>query len=244
MKLEIKKIPAFCLTCFTDSDYNNDNKRLKMRDEFACMNDGLGIEFVNPIFTPDVPKNKSGASGFIRMIERGLMRQIPGEPFIPFILLEDDVSFLSMDPNINNEIDVPDDADILYIGISCCSMNADSFEYANYYESVPSYPSLVRVKNMLASHGIVICSPLGASAMQRTMMETWFSDRPWDVPMAYIQPYYHVYALRKPLVYQNAAKGGDESCTIIMLEGDGITLPFEYINCDLATIVLPDKSLV
>jgi hypothetical protein len=208
------------------------------------MNDGLGIEFVNPIFTPDVPKNKSGASGFIRMIERGLMRQIPGEPFIPFILLEDDVSFLSTDPNNNNEIDVPDDADILYIGISCCSMNTDSFEYANYYESVLSYPSLVRVKNMLASHGIIICSPLGASAMQRTMMETWFSDRPWDVPMAYIQPYYHVYALRKPLVYQNAAKGGDESCTIIMLEGEGITLPFEYINCDLATIVLPDKSLV
>jgi len=244
MKFEIQKIPAFCLTCFTDSDYNNDNKRLKMRDEFACMNNGLGLEFVNPIFTPDVPKNKSGASGFIRMIERGLMRQIPGEPFIPFILLEDDVSFLSTDPNNNNEIDVPDDADILYIGISCCSMNANSFEYANYYESVPSYPSLVRVKNMLASHGIIICSPLGASAMQRTMMETWFSDRPWDVPMAYIQPYYHVYALRKPLVYQNAAKGGDESCTIIMLEGDGITLPFEYINCDLATIVLPDKSLV
>jgi len=271
------------------NESNDNNKRLKMRDEFACMNDGLGIEFVNPIFTPDVPKNKSGASGFIRMIERGLMRQIPGEPFIPFILLEDDVSFLhqfsfnmppsavppsagvvaemngllspedrllsasttcamrkgvSMDPNINNEIDVPDDADILYIGISCCSMNADSFEYANYYESVQSYPSLVRVKNMLASHGIIICSPLGASAMQRTMMETWFSDRPWDVPMAYIQPYYHVYALRKPLVYQNAAKGGDESCTIIMLEGDGITLPFEYINCDLATIVLPDKRLV
>jgi len=242
MRFEIQKIPAFCLTCFTDSYCNN--KRLKMRDEFACMNNGLGIEFVNPIFTPDVPKNKSGASGFIRMIERGLMRQIPGEPFIPFILLEDDVSFLSMDPNNNNEIDVPDDADILYIGISCCSMNANSFEYANYYESVPSYPSLVRVKNMLASHGIIICSPLGASAMQRTMMETWFSDRPWDVPMAYIQPYYHVYALRKPLVYQNAAKGGDESCTIIMLEGDGITLPFEYINCDLATIVLPDKSLV
>ena len=250
MRLEIQKIPAFCLTCFTDRDCNkkDDNKRLKMRYEFACMNNGLGIEFVNPIFTPYLPKNKSGASGFIHMIERGLMRQIPGEPFIPFILLEDDVSFLSTDPNNNNnnnnDIEIPDDADILYIGISCCSMNADSFEYANYYDSVLSYPYLIRVKNMLASHGLIICSALGASAMQRTMMETWFSDRPWDVPMAYIQPYYHVYALRKPLVYQNAAKGGDESCTRIILEGDGKCLPFEYINCELATIVLPNKSLV
>jgi hypothetical protein len=76
------------------------------------------------------------------------------------------------------------------------------------------------------------------------MMETWFSDRPWDVPMAYIQPYYHVYALRDPFVYQNEARGGDASCTRITLQGSDQPLPNDFLRCDLATIFVPDKKLI
>jgi hypothetical protein len=90
----------------------------------------------------------------------------------------------------------------------------------------------------------MICSPLGAAALQRTMMETWFSDRPWDVPMAYIQPYYHVYAMREPFVYQNEARGGDASCTRITLHDGDRHLPNEFLRCDLATIFVADKKLI
>ena len=240
MKIEIKKIPFFCLTC----EYSETGiKRSSIKSEFSQFNSGLGPEFIHPILITNgekTPKNKSGASGFIRMIERGLMTQIPGQPFIPFILVEDDVSVL-VD---RDTLDIPRNTDILYIGLSCCSMNKESFHYSNYYESVDQYPDIIRVKHMLASHGIIVCSPLGAAALQRTMMETWFSDRPWDVPMAYIQPYYHVYALREPFVYQNEHRGGDASCTRITLQGGDQLLPYDFLRCDLATIFVPDKRLI
>lgn len=239
MKILIKTIPFFYLSCEHDETRA---KRKAIQSEFSMMNNGKGPECVHPILNKDdgerMPKNKSGASGFIRMIERGLMKQIPSEPFIPFILVEDDVS-IQMD---RDTIDVPDNIDILYIGLSCCSMNHDSFHYTNYYESLDQYPDIIRIKHMLASHGIMICSPLGAAALQRTMMETWFSDRPWDVPLAYIQPYYNVYALREPFVYQNETKGGDASCTRIVLQGTGRLLPNEFLRYDFATIFLPDKK--
>jgi len=243
MKINVQKIPTFCLTCENETG----NKRKMIQYEFANMNNRQGPEFINPILVINgekTPKNKSGASGFIRMIEEGLMRQTPGEPFVPFILLEDDVSFLYESCKHITEIDVPENSDILYIGLSCCSMNAESFHYNTYYELVDGYPHIMRIKHMLASHGIMVCSALGAAALQRTMMETWFSDRPWDVPLAYIQPYYHVYGLREPLIYQNEERGGDASCTRITIDGNGCVLPFEYINCDLATIFLPNKRLV
>jgi len=242
MKLDITTIPIFCLTCEQEENIGEYKNRYAIKTEFSFMNQGSGPEFVTPILTTNekkTPKNKSGASGFIRMIEKGLMKQIPGNPFIPFIMIEDDVSPFV----IRNVIDIPDDTDILYIGLSCCSMNAESFHYKNYYESVKQYPDIVRIKHMLASHGIMICSPLGAAALQRTMMETWFSDRPWDVPMAYIQPYYHVYALREPFVYQNEQRGGDASCTKMTLCGDDCILPIEYIRCDLSTIFVPGIKL-
>jgi len=243
MKIEIKKILMFCLTC--ENDDETAIKRTTIKTEFSHFNNGLGPEFIQPILyqtnmTERIPKNKSGASGFIRMIECGLMKQKSGEPFIPFLLLEDDVSIFAD----RDRIDIPDNTDILYTGLSVCSMNAESFHYANYYESVDQYPNIIRIKHMLASHGLMVCSPLGAAALQRTMMETWFSDRPWDVPMAYIQPYYHVYALREPFVYQNEERGGDASCTRITLHGEDQLLPTEFLTCDLATIFVADKRLV
>lgn len=247
MKIEISKIPIFCLTCESDESESNE-KRKSIKAEFGSMNNGLGPEFINPIIIhkgEKIPKNKSGASGFIRIIESGLMKQIPEKPFIPFIILEDDVSFFA-DYSKSRDINIPENADILYIGLSCCSMNAESFHYNNYYQSIQNncYNDVVRIKHMLASHGLIICSPLGASALQRTMMETWFSEKAWDIPMAYIQPYYHIYALREPIVYQNENRGGDASCTRVVLHGNDNLIPHEYITCELATIFLPNKRLI
>ena len=69
MKIEIKKIPIFCLTCEYDE---TSIKRSAIKSEFSTMNNGSGPEFVHPILITNgqrTPKNKSGASGFIRMIE-------------------------------------------------------------------------------------------------------------------------------------------------------------------------------
>jgi hypothetical protein len=215
MKIEISKI--FCLTCESEDG----QKRSHIKEMIP------NVEFVEPII--GIAKNKSGATGFMRMVERGLKAY---KPFKPFLMIEDDISL-----NRSLEtIDVPDDADLLYVGISNCSMNDHRFHYANYYESVAEYPNIVRIKHMLSTHGIIICSPLGAAVFQRTMLEVFLSDKPWDIPLALIQPYYNVYALRDPMVYQDANYGGHELCTRCKLDGPDNPFPAEWLTRDLATI--------
>lgn len=230
MRISLAELPIYCLTCEEENRPPNEiSKRNHVESEWNRR--GLSGEFVRPIYG-GIPKNKSGASGFFRMIERGLRAQIPSAAFRPFLMLEDDITFTEE----RLMVDIPDDADILYIGLSNCSMNSDQFHYANYYTSMEGFPAVVRIKHMLASHGILVCSALGAAAIQRTMLETYLSDKPWDIPLAFIQPYYRVYALRRPWVYQDSAYGGDEACTRITFEGEDNELPENWMNRGWATI--------
>ena len=228
MRIQLSEIPIFCLTCESEGG----SKREHITTEWSREN--VAGSFVYPMM--GIAKNKSGASGFFRMIERGLQSQIPGQSFRPFLMIEDDISFL--DYETAKKIEIPDDADILYAGLSNCSMNSYCFHYANYYEPVEGFPEIVRVKHMLATHGILVCSALGAAAIQRTMLEVFLSDKPWDIPLAFLQPYYRVYALRQPWVYQDAAYGGAEACTNISFEGDGRPLPDEWVTKDWITLKL------
>jgi len=223
MHISITDIPVYCLTC----EEPDGSKRNHIADQWNQRN--IQGEFVQPII--GIAKNKSGSCGFFRMIEKGLRAQIPNTPFRPFLMVEDDVSFQG-----DLTVDIPDNADIVYAGLSVCSMNSYMFHYANYYDNVEGFPDVVRVKHMLASHGIMICSPLGAAVLQRTMLEVFLSDKAWDIPMALIQPYYNVYAIRRPWVYQDAGYGGDESCTRITFEGEGRSFPEEWKNREFATI--------
>jgi len=225
MRIVIEKTPVVCLTCEDESG----SKRYHIDQLFRNLH--IDGSFMTPIL--GIQKNKSGASGFFRMIEHGLSLQKPNEPFRPFLMIEDDVSFSEI-----GEVEVPDHADIVYVGLSKCSMNSYMYHYANYYESVDHYPDVVRIKHMLASHGILVCSALGAAVLQRSMLEVYLSDKPWDIIMAFIQPFYNVYALRKPWVYQDQLYGGDEACTRITLEGPDHPLPEEWINKESVSIKL------
>jgi hypothetical protein len=166
------------------------------------------------------------------MVERGLKLQNYNQPFQPFLMLEDDIS-IHRDIDF---IDIPDDVDILYVGLSNCSMNKYHYHNENYYESVPDYPDIIRIKHMLATHGIMICSPLGASVFQRAMLEVYQSDQAWDIPLAFLQPFYNVYALRNPYVYQDKRYGGNEDCTKIILNGPDNILPNEWIRKDSVSL--------
>jgi len=233
MQVSLSNIPIFCLTCQDETTGEDMSKRVHIADQFCNMN--LSGDFVMPIV--GIAKNKSGASGFFRMIERGLRLQTHDKPFQPFLMIEDDISFVTNTETIH----IPNDTDILYAGLSICSMNSYMFHYANYYESVDGFPQIVRVKHMLASHGIMVCSALGASVLQRTMLEVFLSDKAWDIPLAFIQPYYNVYALRRPWVYQDSKYGGDEACTRITFEGGDNKLPDDWKNNDLATIKMRES---
>ena len=173
-----------------------------------------------------IEKNKSVAIGFSRMIDLGLRQQDRTRPFQPFVLLEDDVSKYREFPD---SIEVPDDADLLFVGLSICGTcdNERVWGYNNLYMKNVN-TDVIRIYNMLSLHGIMVCSPLGAVALQKCMIQSYEQDIVCDRFTALIQPYYSIYALRRPLVYQDAVVGGAEAET-------------KYEFGQIADSILPDE---
>lgn len=205
MKIELHKIKYYFLTC----DVNNPRGK-HITEHFKQFNP---VE-VNPIMK--IPRYKSGSSGFLRMIDAGLKDQKRDEPFQPYIMLEDDAAMVNTMPEF---IEVPDDTDILYIGLTKYAMEGKRTRHlAIYHTTVDGFDNVYRIYNILASHGIMVCSARGASAMEKAEYDSHINNRPWDIPLAYMHPFYNVYALKNPLVYQYQKVGGHERATKITFD--------------------------
>ena len=223
MKIDFAKCKYYFLTC------ENEQRRQHFLTEFG----DLDITEVNPIV--GIEKHKSGVSGFSRILDLAVRNQKVGEPFQPFGIFEDDVKKYRQFPL--EGIEIPDDADILYLGLSSYGMSDFSHCYEVFYKNVS--PDIVRVYNMLSLHGFMICSIRGLLAIQKCMMESFFTGFIWDIYVAQIQPYYNCYALRVPLVYQWGELGGQEAPTKIELgQGDRANIPEHWINKTNASIMV------
>ena len=56
---------------------------------------------------------------------------------------------------------------------------------------------------MLSNHGIMVCSALGASVLQKALLEAYYKNKHYDLFIATIQPYYNIYAMKLPFVFQD-----------------------------------------
>ena len=225
MIIKLNEISHYFLTVDTNSE-----RKKHTIEEFK---DYKLIE-INPVI--GIGKNKSGATGFSRMIDIGLKNQDRTKPFQPFVMYEDDCSKCREFPE---SITLPDDADILYIGISKGSMNNISKDAIinQFYTHIND--DIVRIYNMLSTHGIIICSASGALAIQKAVMEGYNKNMVWDIFVAYIQPYYAVYALKNPLVFQDSKyKGSEQSTKISITNIIDSPIPIEYINVKNDSIIM------
>ena len=201
--IHLKDISWYFLT--TGLDHNRRNHMLEDFKEYK-------VKEVNPVLTSEkISKFQSAATGFLRMLDRGLREQDMNKPFQPFILLEDDVVKYRKIPH---SISIPMNCDLLYIGISSWGMpeNGDvgRKDYL-FYSHVDN--NLIKIQNMLSTHGIMICSSAGANLITRCMSEAFYKNIIWDVPLAKSLSLYNVYALREPLVYQDKKYNGAEDST-------------------------------
>ena len=123
-----------------------------------------------------------------------------------------------------DKIEIPDDADIIYIGVSCGGLGRHTRQkpgdplYATDYNE-----KYIRVYNMLSTHAIMICSAAGANIYTQCMLEGFYNPTAWDCYLARIQSYYNVYALKNPLFYQDVKYGGVEYATNIKFDSVGNT---------------------
>lgn len=189
MKINLDNIKCYFLTC-------NELKKQSIKNEFSKYN----LVEVNPIM--GISKFRSGVTGFLRIINKSIQKQKEKNTFEPFIILEDDVKKYRDFPN---ELEIPDDSDILYIGLSDWGIKSNK----NIGEpGVVKYTiinnDIIKIYNMLATHGLLICSIQGLFILQQCLMEDYMYDRHYDLSICQIQPYYNIYALKKPLVYQGS----------------------------------------
>ena len=178
-------------------------------------------------------KEQSGAIGWCRLIDTALQKT----PFKPFLLLEDDVSIKNSLPE---SITIPEDSDWVYIGISSLGVRKRRIMDIICGESIDE--DYLRVYNMLSTHGVIINSPRGALGIHSACLEGFFNNRVWDYYIAQIQPWYNVYALKEPLVYQDTKFGGLSNTDITL--GNCSELTKEYKNKGLVSfrILSPNSN--
>jgi len=149
----------------------------------------------------------------------------------PFVVLEDDIS-------INNraiEIELPEDTDSLYLGISSWGFKNSPPNFAQHpfvlADNIPGFNSVKRIKNMLSAHAICyinkqytrdLLGMLNRSLTKNTYYGKtsnqilYFGNKivPCDITMANNQPFHNVMGMRNPIFYQ---AGKHEYCTLIKI---------------------------
>ena len=181
MRVNLKNIPVRYINLLQDKD-----KNVKMRNLLD------GYQNVVRIDAKYIEDNK--------ILALSMSQKIAIESLsTPGFILEDDCEKLYY----REEIEVPDDADIVFLGI--WKPERPAFNIGNI---IPSYEivneDLVRVYNMTGSHAIMYVSDKGkelATAAYDIAIRTELWN---DVVLNRILPFINAYALRKPIFYQTS----------------------------------------
>lgn len=188
MKINLLNIPVF---------YINMKKDKHKRDHIEKQLKDIGFKNITRIDA--VEDKKNGRVGLSKSQYKALT-QVPA----PFIILEDDA-----DPKqFKSVIDVPDDADAVYLGNSNWGFQSSHAGFYLKYERADGYPNILRVYNMLSSHAILYLSDEYVQMCQRTTK--YCAEKypmPMDVPFAMIQRFFNIYSLNQPIFIQKDYEG-------------------------------------
>jgi hypothetical protein len=189
MNLDLREIPFYYINL-------DDAVERKTRTENHLK--ALGIKSVNRI--PAIRHN-NGFAGCARTVSDFLHQITEG----PFVLIEDDIDVKRWDPII----EVPDDADALYLGISGWGrMNGHSGPFVQW-EQVDD--NLLRVYNMLSGHAIVYLSGEWVEMARRCCHHAgYLIESYYDVQIAEVQRFFNIYALDDPYFYQTSSDGNQK----------------------------------
>lgn len=187
MKINLLDIPVFYINMSKDG-----HKRIHIQRQL----EDLGFKNITRI---DAVEDKVNGRVGLSKSQLKALSQVSA----PFIVLEDDA-----DPNaFSPVIEVPDDADAVYLGNSQWGMQSSHAGFYLKYKKVKGYPDILRIYNMLSSHAILYLNQEYVKMCQRTTKycaEVY--PMPMDVPFAMIQRFFNIYALNNPAFVQKDYK--------------------------------------
>jgi len=196
MKIDIRNFPTFYINMDKDED--------RQKDMIAL---GKDVGFKNysrskAVSIPKKPRSGCAKSHF------NIFKDINQ----PTIILEDDCVIR----NDSYIINIPDDADALYLGLSHWGFLNNESKLKNFnYKKHEEFQDIYIIDGMLASHAILYISPEYIDMAKR--IAKWSSDNNHhiDQGFALMQKYFNVYALKKPIFYQHS----NTQATNITLKG-------------------------
>ena len=117
---------------------------------------------------------------------------------VPFIILEDDCT---LNKEVPEFIEVPDNADSLYLGISHWGRYLNHSGPYVHYSKVND--NIVRVHNMLATHAILYLSQEYANMCKRISYHFGYEvENHLDIGFAEVHKFFNVYSFDEPLFRQ------------------------------------------
>lgn len=188
MKIDLLNIPVY---------YINMDKDIHKKNHIEQQLKDVGFKNINRIAA--VEDKNNGRVGLSKSQLKAL-----SQVSAPFIVLEDDA-----DPrHFLASIEVPDDADAVYLGNSQWGMFQGYAGFYLKYEPVKGYRDVFKIYNMLSSHAILYLTDEYVAVCKRTTK--YCAEKypmPMDVPFATIQRFYNVYTINKPLFIQKDYDG-------------------------------------
>jgi hypothetical protein len=119
----------------------------------------------------------------------------------PTMILEDDCVITKG----SMIIDVPDDADAIYLGLSEWGYLNSMSKRKNFnYKKHSVFKRVYRIDGMLATHAILYISPEYVAMAKRVAKWSAENDQHIDQGFALIQKYFNIYALAVPVFYQHS----------------------------------------
>jgi hypothetical protein len=189
MQIDITSLPVY---------YINLDEKKERRKKMERLLSNYGFNSVKRF-----SGKKAGSRIGCSMSHSLLLQQIIKEKDYPCLVLEDDLEIF----NFRKVIEVPDDADAIYLGFSSYGWNHNQEEpFPKSLKITELNDEYHRVYNMLARHAIIHLSP----TYDRNcvdIMENFISDpetyKAGDVSISKVHPYYKIYALNEPIFYQD-----------------------------------------
>jgi hypothetical protein len=187
MNLDLREIPFYYINLDNAVERNN-----KVKADLTA----LGIK---NIIRVDAIRHSNGAAGTPRSMLKALEQAHNGKPFV---LMEDDVAVKRWEPII----EIPDDADAFYLGISGWGrMNSHSGTFVQW-EKVSD--DIVRTYNMLSGHAILYISDRYIDLAKRICYHAGYNiEDHVDIGFAEVQRWHNVYAFDDPYFYQTSSDG-------------------------------------
>lgn len=125
----------------------------------------------------------------------------------PVIIFEDDANITE---HYNNEIDIPDDADAIWLGTSIYglvnnweSMSLRDGIYLTQPQKTGEYNNFYKVENMLSLHAVVFITNKYKQSMFNYLEYLINKQTAPDIITAETMKYFNIYACKKPMFFQD-----------------------------------------